>query len=277
MKAARGAASVPRPPRTDTIILAEDRPMAENSGIGWTHHTMNFWWGCDKVSRECRHCYIGPIMRHGGREPFAGPMRTRDWSHPARWDRKAREACERHRVFTCSMSDFFHEGADAWRSEAWAVIRACPHLDWLVLTKRPELARERLPPDWGAGYANVWLGVTCGCNHPESLARLPLLRELPAAVKFVSAEPLLERMDFRPHLDWLDWIITGCERAAKGQRQVMELDWVRDVDRQCREAGVKHFFKQAYVGEKGAPCEEPLLDGKVVQELPVLDFGGDGP
>jgi protein gp37 len=227
---------------------------------------MNFWWGCNKVTRECKFCYIDAIMRRGGNEPFKGPMRTATWSNPARWDRKAREAGKRHRVFTCSMSDFFHEGADAWRAEAWRTIKACTQLDWLVLTKRPELARDRLPADWGDGYPNVWLGVTCGCS--ESLYRLPILREIPAAVKFVSAEPLLERMDFRPHLGWLDWIITGCERAAKGDRQVMDLDWVRDVDRQCREAGVRHFFKQAYQDEKGVPCEEPELDGEVVQCVP---------
>jgi protein gp37 len=241
--------------------------MAENSSIGWTHHTMNFWWGCDKVTRECKFCYIGAIMRRAGREPFRGPMRTKNWTEPFKWDRAVAKAGERHRVFTCSMSDFFHEGADGWRAEAWEVIKACPNLDWLVLTKRPELARDRLPPDWGGGYPNVWLGVTCGCS--ESLYRLPHLRELPAAVKFVSAEPLLERMDFRAHLSWLDWVITGCERAARGERAAMDIDWVRDIHRQCAEAGKRHFFKQAYVSEKGVPCEQPLLDGVVVQEFPA--------
>ena len=164
------------------------------------------------------------------------------------------------------MSDFFHEEAGVWRPEAWDIIRACTNLDWLILTKRPELAHDRLPPGWGEGYPNVWLGVTCG--HSESFYRMEHLRAIPAVVKFVSAEPLLERMDFRPYLSWLDWIITGCERAAKGTRIVMDLDWVRDVDQHCRKAGVAHFFKQAYVDEKGVPCEEPLLDGAVVQELP---------
>lgn len=241
--------------------------MAENSKIGWTHHTQNFWMGCTKVTRECRHCYIGTVLKRGGREPFQGPMRTVDWSKPYKWDREAAAAGERHRVFTCSLSDFFHEGADAWRPEAWQVIKACKNLDWLVLTKRPERARDRLPPDWGGGYPNVWLGVTCG--HLDSLYRLPYLRDLPAVVKFVSAEPLLARMDFRPHLTWIDWVISGCERAAKGERAVMDLDWVRDLDEQCKAAGKAHFFKQAYLNEKGVPCEQPLLDGALVQEYPT--------
>jgi protein gp37 len=170
--------------------------MAENSKIGWTHHTMNFWWGCNKVSPECASCYIGPIMRRGGREPFARPMRTVNWCGPAKWDKRAGQAGVRERVFTCSMSDFFHDGADAWRPEAWDTIRDCKNLDWLILTKRPELAAERLPTDWGKGYPNVWLGVTAGCE--KSLWRLDCLREIPAVLKFVSAEPLLERMASGP-------------------------------------------------------------------------------
>jgi protein gp37 len=246
--------------------------MAANSTIGWTTHTMNFWWGCHKVARECRHCYISSIMRHAGREPFQGLTRTTaSWSNPPRWDRQARQDGVRRRVFTCSMSDFFHPGADAWRAAAWDVIRACTNLDWLILTKRPQLAAARLPPDWGAGWPHVWLGVSCGCR--DSLGMLPHLQDLPAAVKFVSAEPLLERMDFRPYLGWLDWLITGCERAASGKRQVMNLDWVRDIDRQCQEAGVAHWFKQAYATrdgrEWGVPCERPLLDGRIVQQHPA--------
>jgi protein gp37 len=240
--------------------------MAQNSKIGWTHHTHNFWWGCNKVSAECTHCYIDAIMRRAGREPFRGPIRTMNWSAPERWNHQAARAGERYRVFTCSMSDFFHAGADAWRPEAWQVIRECSHLDWLILTKRPELVLSRLPADWGAGYTNVWLGVTCGCH--DSLWRLELLRDIPAAVRFVSAEPLLEPLDLTPHLRWLGWVITGCERAAKKKRRVMDLAWVRDIDRQCREAGVAHFFKQAYIAERGVPYEQPLLDGRIVQAFP---------
>src|SRR5476651_803680 len=103
--------------------------MATNSKIGWTDHTFNSGTGCTKVSEECRFCYIGPIMKRGGREPFNGPTRTKDWTNTGRWDRQAAEAGERHRVFTCSMTDFFHEGADGWRPEAWKIIKRCTNLD----------------------------------------------------------------------------------------------------------------------------------------------------
>src|SRR5256885_14369984 len=94
-------------------IRSENTEMATNSKIGWTHHTMNFWWGCHKVSDECKCCYIAQIMRRGGYEPFNGPMETKNWANPERWNSHARKAGARLRVFTCSMSDFFHPGADA--------------------------------------------------------------------------------------------------------------------------------------------------------------------
>ncbi len=242
--------------------------MAENSKIGWTDHTHNFWWGCNKVSEECRFCYISGIMKRGGHEPFNGPMRTKNWSNPTRWNRKAEVNGQRLRIFTCSMSDFFHKSADAWRGDAWQVIRECKSLDWLILTKRPDLIADRLPLDWGDGYPNVWLGTTAGCR--SSLPRVETLVGIPAAIRFVSAEPLLEELDFRPYLDSLNWVITGCERAKKGERRPMELDWVRSIDAQCAAFGVPHFFKQYYFEDSGLPREDGILDGKTLQSWPEL-------
>lgn len=243
--------------------------MGEKTGIGWTHHTFNPWMGCDKVSTECTQCYISSIIRRQGKEPFNGPFRTKDWSKPRSWNRKAMKDGVRRRVFTCSLSDFFHNGADEWRPEAWEVIRSCQHLDWLILTKRPELIPGRLPSDWGNGYPNVWLGVTVGAN--SSMPRVQLLKAVPARVRFVSAEPLVERLDFRPHMDGIDWIITGCEQAKKGKRRLMDIDWVRDIHQQCREACVAHFFKQRYIANKGTPVHDGLLDGVVCQAWPEVE------
>jgi protein gp37 len=195
-------------------------------------------------------------------------MRTKNWQNPLRWNKKAYETGQRLRIFTCSMSDFFHQDADPWRDEAWDVIRECQNLDWLILTKRPELVLDRLPDDWGTGYANVWLGVTAGCN--ESIHRAEQLLDLPAQLKFISAEPLLEAIDFRPYLDGIDWIITGCEQAAKDRRRQMDLDWIRDIHGQCTDAGIPHFFKQYYHEERGVPRTDGLLDGVHCQEWPGL-------
>jgi protein gp37 len=118
----------------------------------------------------------------------------------------------------------------------------------------------------GKGYPNVWLGVTAGCR--SSLNRVQALLSIPAVVRFISAEPLLESLNLRPFLSGIDWVITGCERARRGIRRKMNLDWVRDIDFQCRSAGVAHFFKQYYVNESGVPNEDGMLDNVKRQDWP---------
>lgn len=237
----------------------------QDTKIGWTHHTWNPWWGCDKVSEACRHCYIGQIMRRSGNEPFQGPGKTKTtWRNPFTWNREAIENQERYRVFTCSMSDFFHPGADAWRPEAWKIIKSCQNLDWLVLTKRPELIHDRLPADWGKGYPNVWLGATV--ENQDYVQRIDLLTKIPAAVRFVSAEPLLGPVKFGRRLRKIDWVITGCEKAAKAKRREMQMDWVRSIRDQCDIVGTALFHKQYYSGTQ--IVLDGVIDGEVRQSWP---------
>jgi len=133
-----------------------------------------------------------PPSKRLGREPWGQLYRSKTWDNPLKWQRQAEAQGICFRVFTNSLSDFFHADADGWREEAWDVIRRTPNLIWLILTKRPELIRTRLPKDWGEGWPNVWLGVSCGCeqtlNKRDTLRRIPVH---PMAVRFLSAEPLL--------------------------------------------------------------------------------------
>lgn len=239
----------------------------ENTKIGWSDHTWNPWWGCNKVSDACTHCYIGPIMRFAGYEPFRGPIRTSEvtWINASKWNRNACRDGKRMRVFTCSMSDFFHRQADAWRDEAWKVIRSCDQLDFLILTKRPELIADRLPDDWGSGYPNVWLGVTV--ESQKQIHRLDLLSKVPSKVRFVSAEPLLGPLRFGRRIRKLDWVITGSERAAKRKRRTMDLGWVRGIRDECDAAGVPLFHKQYYRGT--TLVFDGILDGEQRQDFPV--------
>lgn len=238
----------------------------KDSKIGWTDHTWNPWMGCNKVSEACKHCYIGGVIRRMGREPFAGPMRTTTvWKEPAKWNREARDKGVRSRVFTCSLSDYFHEDADAWRDEAWDVIKSCENLDWLILTKRPENILDRLPADWDGGYPNAWLGVTI--ESQQCMDRLDLLSAASAAIRFVSAEPLLGPIEFGRRIKNVDWIITGCEQAAKEKRRVMDPDWVRGIRDQCDAAGIPLFHKQYYQGTQ--LCYDGRVDGVVRQEWPT--------
>lgn len=239
----------------------------EGSRIGWTHHTWNPWRGCNRVSEACKFCYIEPIMKRSGiKQPFLGPQRCKStWRDPVKWNRKAETSGERYRVFTCSMSDFFHPGADPWRAEAWDVIRDCQHLDWLILTKRPELIADRLPGDWGPdGYPHVWMGVTVELQ--KHLPRVDILSRIPAAIRFVSAEPLLGPVRFGRRIQHLDWVITGCERAARARRRTMDMDWVRSIRDECDAAGVPLFHKQYYSGT--TLTDDGFIDGEVRQDFP---------
>ncbi len=144
------------------------------------------------------------------------------------------------------------------------MIRSCDQLDWLVLTKRPELIKEMLPADWGRGYPNVWLGVTV--EEQRWLTRVDTLSRIPAALRFVSAEPLLKPLRFGRRIKNLDGVVTGCERAANTKRRSMELGWGRDIQHECEEASIPLFHKQYYQGSK--LTFDGLIDGVVRQEWP---------
>jgi protein gp37 len=256
----------------------------ENSNIGWCHHTQNFWLGCDKIAPECAHCYIDRILRRQGREPWGQLYLTKTWNNPAKWQRQGEKEDVCFRVFTNSLSDFFHADADAWRSEAWDVIRDTPRCIYLILTKRPELIAKRLPTDWGEGWPNVWLGVSTGCrmtlNKMDSLRKIPVH---PQAVRFVSCEPLLEDISEQINLDGFRWVITGGESGggpeylwdANGNwreefntsgRRTMQHDWAHNLRVKTEAAGIPFFFKQVTAFRSGQG-ENAL--GQRYQEFPA--------
>ena len=150
---------------------------------------------------------------------FSAVTRTKTWGEPPKWNRKGPELAatlgRRVRVFCASLTDFFIQDSDPWRDEAWDVIRQCTEMDWLILTKRPALITPRLPEDWGQGWPHVWLGTTCGVR--SSYPRLDALRKVPAAIRFISAEPLLESLaDI--NLDGFHWLIAGGGAARDSAR-----------------------------------------------------------
>lgn len=180
--------------------------MARQTAVEWTDATWNPWMGCEKVSPGCAHCYMYREQRQYGHDPSVVRRSKTRFHEPLRWDQP-------RMVFTCSWSDWLHPGADEWRDEAWAIIRATPHLTYQILTKRLEHIPERLPADWGSGYENVWLGVSI--ENSRFTWRADALREVSAAVRFVSAEPLIgslfETRGRRRAIDLsdIDWLIVG--------------------------------------------------------------------
>ena len=230
--------------------------MAKNSKIEWTHHTFNPWWGCTKVSAACKHCYAEAWARRVGSKVWGARAPRRffgeaHWQEPRRWNQEAAREGERHRVFCASMADVFEDRAelDPWRTNLWELIADTPWLDWLLLTKRPHLVSRFVP--WGPIWpSNVWLGTTAE-NQKWADQRIPHLFELPAAVRFLSCEPLLGRIDLTR---WLvrrssvaksypiDWVIVGGESGHRARPP--HPTWIRHLRDQCTNAGVAFHFKQ---------------------------------
>jgi protein gp37 len=242
--------------------------MGKDSKIEWTDHTFNVVWGCTKVSEECAHCYAEAMAKRTGLgwRPNAPRkvMGPAYWHGPLKWDRAAALAGERRRVFCSSMADVFEDHPTVHRERArlWPLIRATANLDWLLLTKRPGRIALDLPPSWGDGWPNVWLGTTAGLRARFD-ERVPILRAIPAAVRFLSCEPLLGDLG-RVDLSGIDWLIVGGESGPRFRP--MAEDWVRSIRDQCRESGVSFFYKQA---SGYRPEKLPMLDGRRWTQFPA--------
>lgn len=255
--------------------------MAEKTGISWADHTFNPWWGCTKVSPGCKNCYALTLASRYGFEVW-GPGKPRrefgagHYQEPLKWDAAARRDGVRRRVFCGSMMDWADEEAPAHALErVWSLVRLTPDLDWLMLTKRPERIAELLPEDWGAGYPNVWLGTSV--ESPAYYDRIEELMKLPAAVRFLSLEPLLEPLDIRwalwrlgsrgrePRPNRPDWLIVGGESGPN--RRAMDIAWAVDLQHQAAAAGVAFWFKQ--IGAHRSGQGEDAL-GRVYHELPEV-------
>ncbi|MEK9505135.1 DUF5131 family protein [Gaopeijia maritima] len=249
--------------------------MAENSGIQWTDHTFNPWWGCTKVSPGCANCYAETLAVTRRKLPVWGPaprfgrklMSEGHWKGPEKWNRAAAAAGERHRVFCASMADVFDEHPDVTepRARLFDLIERTPHLDWQLLTKRPHRVLELVPPDWHDGFpSNVWLGTSVE-DQQRAEERIPILLQMPAAVRFLSCEPLLGPVDLDGNWgyagsatldvldEWpIDWVIVGGE-SGPGARPC-NVEWIRSLVGQCRNAGTAVFVKQ--LGSR--PCSNVI-------------------
>ncbi len=233
--------------------------VAKNSKITWTHHTFNPWWGCQRVSPGCEHCYAEAFAKRVGQKVW-GPQSPRrffgdkHWAEPLAWNRAAEKAGERHRVFCSSMADVFEERADLepHRERLFRLIECTTALDWLLLTKRPKNIERCLPGNWTAlgCPGNVWMGTTCE-DERRAHERLPYLLMQPAVVHFVSAEPLLEHLDISEYFgepaaerfgSSVSWVIVGGESGA-GHR-ACDVRAITGVVDRCIARDVPVFVKQ---------------------------------
>lgn len=282
--------------------------MAEHTAIPWCDHTFNPWWGCENISPGCAHCYA---ERHAGRfsKGLWGPghrfrfFEGEHWRQPLQWNARARREGVRKRVFCASMADVFEEREELeeYRERLFDVIEGTPTLDWLILTKRAEAMRDYFQ-EWDLPE-NTWLGVTI--ENARYTYRADILREIPAAVRFISAEPLLgslvnptwreipllplsrEEASLPLDLTEIDWLIAGAESGPKARP--MDEKWVRELrdaclapcdfcsgripvgpefaGHACTTRRPAFFYKQEIVNGRKVEC--PELDGRVWNEFPA--------
>jgi protein gp37 len=223
--------------------------MARDSGIEWTNHTFNPWWGCVKLSPACAHCYAETWAKRVGMELWGGQAPRRffgeqHWREPLRWNADAERQKTRMRVFCASMADVFEPriDLDPWRQKLWAMIESTPWLDWLLLTKRPGHIKHVYP--WAEkARDNVWLGTTAE-NQKWADRRIERLLSVEAKVRFLSCEPLLSPLDLTCWLRGrsITWVIAGGESG--GQARPTHPNWVRSLRDQCATHSVPFHFKQ---------------------------------
>jgi protein gp37 len=255
--------------------------MAENTKIEWADHTFNPWMGCTKVGPGCDNCYAETLLdkRMHIVQWGAGKTRVRtslaNWRRPILWNMDAQRLGIRFRVFCASLADVFdNEVPDQWRYDLWQLILATPNLDWLLLTKRIGNAKLREVYRMLSWPANVWLGTTI-CNQAEADRDIPKLLEIPAAVRFLSIEPLLGHIDLSAaylpcpnakntimdpetgryeccrKCDYtgitgefgVDWVIVGGESGGHRARPIHP-EWVRSLRDQCATTNTPFLFKQ---------------------------------
>lgn len=268
--------------------------MSQQTSIEWTDHVWNFLRGCTKVSGGCKNCYAEKIAGRfsGDGLPYNGLATMQNgrarWTGEIAFDESALLAPLKRRkptrYFVNSMSDLFHEKVkDEWLDKAFAVMALCPQHTFQILTKQADRmqkycsgkdayfsSRFRIADqliklggadlvDWDCGtidlpLPNVWLGVSVE-NQKAADERIPLLLETPAAVRWLSCEPLLERININHYLytrylhggthhetERIDWVIVGGESGIKSRP--CHINWIRAVVAQCKLAKVSVFVKQ---------------------------------
>lgn len=274
-----------------------------HSGISYATHSggdANFVLGCTPVSEGCRNCYALALLRRYKRstEVRVDPDKL---GRLVGWGSRGRFGLPtgmRPRVFVCDMGDLFHEDVpDSVIDRAVRTFNLRDDVDWLVLTKRPQRML-----DWWSGTGeylggNIWLGVTAE-NQAMADERIPLLLQMPATVRWVSVEPMLEAMDLTPYL-WLTGASTAgpwydalgryrggggvggqmvssnpshdihlviCGGESGRDRRPFDVAWALDLHRQCQEAGVPFWYKQGSALKPGQDDDLPGVG--LVRQLP---------
>ena len=242
--------------------------------IEWTERVWNPVTGCTPVSEGCENCYAERMAKRlAGRfgypkgEPFRVTLHEDRLEQPLHWKKPSL-------VFLPSMGDLFHPKVKSqYIAEVFDKIAIAKQHTFLIVTKRPKRMKavlEGFQDIWecscsGWPFKNVWLGVTVE-NQARSDERIPILLQIPAAVRFVSVEPMLGPVDIRKYLEELSWVIAGCESGPK--RRLTTAPWIRSLKNQCRAYNIPFFLKQMEVD--GKIVKMPEFDGREWNEVPEV-------
>jgi len=261
--------------------------MSEHTGISWTGATWNPVVGCTKVSQGCKHCYAKTLHDQRHKAYLAGKRVPAQYAHPFETVQLLPERLTAPdgwrvglRVFVNSMSDLFHEDVPFdFIALVWAAMVRNPRHEFQVLTKRPVRMREFVTDCWPKVPPNVWLGTSVE-DMNTAVERIPFLLQTPAAVRFLSCEPLLGPIElfgavalpFRriegEEADGtgpIDWVIVGGESGSNFRP--MEMEWLERIVSDCRASGIPVFVKQ-----DSGPL--PGKQGRIPPDLWIHEFPG---
>jgi protein gp37 len=240
------------------------------SRIEWTERTWNPVTGCTKISPGCKHCYAENLshrLKAMGTPGYENGFNLSVHSYRLREPLKRKKPTV---YFVNSMSDLFHKQVPStFIEEVFNIIADCPQHNFQILTKRPErMARffnNRPIP------SNCWLGTSVE-DRKYGVPRIDILRRVPAKIRFLSIEPLLEDVGYLD-LSEIDWVIVGGESGPKARP--MQQEWVENIRVQCQDQGASFFFKQ-WGGWGADGVKRPkakngrLLHGKTWDEMPII-------
>lgn len=219
--------------------------MSIKTNITWTDATWNIARGCTKVDADCLNCYMYRDSMNGTRFNPCKVTRTKTvFNLPLKLK-------EPSKIFTCSLTDFFHPDCDEFRQEAWDIIRKCPQHTFQILTKRPERINDNLPVFWAEIRKRCWLGTSLGnCSTHKSLYRIVDLITTFQHKLFLSFEPLHEEISLPlitlpdDRILCFDWIIVGGESGNEGKYRPCKLEWIEHIVNKCIELDIPVFVKQ---------------------------------
>jgi protein gp37 len=237
--------------------MKEVRMSSTRTAIEWTDKTWNPTTGCTKISPGCKFCYAEAITErfpNNFTNGFNFTLHPDRIEEPRRW-RKA------SRIFVNSMSDLFHEDMPLeFLQRVFRVMNECPQHIFQVLTKRDQRMVELAPHlEW---TPNIWLGVSV--ENQQYVHRIDALRQVDAAVRFLSCEPLIGPLEL--NLEGIHWVISGGESGP--EHRPIEKVWVQAIRDQCLEAGVAYFHKQW--GGRTPKSGGRLLDDRTWDEMPAV-------